>query len=177
MGEFTEIIKAIKSDKDMFYILLDKMKPLIEKYSRILYKDEKEDVESELSLALWEAVNKIIVYDNDGQIVTYLKIALQNKFHELYRISRNHHDNCIFPDKDMPVPVYVENHFNDTITEYDLANFINQFEGTKREIFFFILIYNLSDIEISKKLNVSRQYINRMRKLLRNLLSDNFNSK
>lgn len=48
MGEFTEIIKMIKNNKDMFYILLDKMKPLIEKYSRILYKDAKEAAASRI---------------------------------------------------------------------------------------------------------------------------------
>ncbi len=69
------------------------MEPLICKYMRVLYKDENEDVRSELVLALWEAITKIKYVENEGQCVTYLTNALRNKFYELYRNSRKEHDN------------------------------------------------------------------------------------
>ena len=87
MGEFTTLIQQTKEDKDNFYLILERMKPLIDKYCRILYKDESDDTRAELSLSLWEAIQKISIYENDAQIVTYLKNAVTNRFHELYRKS------------------------------------------------------------------------------------------
>ena len=42
------------------------MEPLINKYMRKLYKDDKDDVYAELILALWEAVTKLKYVENDG---------------------------------------------------------------------------------------------------------------
>ena len=47
------------------------MAPLINKYTRLLYKDEKEDINSELILALWEAVLKMKYYEDDGKCLVY----------------------------------------------------------------------------------------------------------
>ncbi len=52
MGDFINIIQKIQSDKNYFIELVEKMNPLINKYMRLLYKDEKDDVCSELFLAL-----------------------------------------------------------------------------------------------------------------------------
>ena len=66
---------------------------MINKYVRLLYKDEKEDAYAELVAALWEAICNIEHYDNDGQVTNYLIRALRNKFFEMYRISKRFHDN------------------------------------------------------------------------------------
>ncbi|MDE7332470.1 MAG: hypothetical protein K2O16_09550 [Lachnospiraceae bacterium] len=132
MDELSKLIQDIKKDKNKFCLLLNKMDPLINKYVRILYKDKKEDIYSELCCALWEAVCKISFYKNDGEIMNYMKNALQNKFYELYRISRKNHD------------------FNTPLFDADAC-------------------------EISKRLHLSRQYVNRIRKSLRIELYDYFN--
>ena len=59
MGEFLSIISEIKRDKNKFCLLINKMEPLINKYVRLLYKDDKEDIKSELLFALWEAADLI----------------------------------------------------------------------------------------------------------------------
>ena len=59
MGDFLNLIENIHQDKEQFSKLVITMNPLINKYTRILYKDDKEDVRSELILALWEAVTKL----------------------------------------------------------------------------------------------------------------------
>lgn len=93
MGDFINIIQKIQSDKNYFIELVEKMNPLINKYMRLLYKDEKDDVCSELFLALWEAILKMEYFDNEGQCINYLTNALKNKFYELYRKSAKVHDN------------------------------------------------------------------------------------
>lgn len=174
MGEFSILIQAIKADKNKFHLLLEKMNPLIKKYLYLLYKDEKEDIYSELSLALWEAVEKIYEYDNDGEIVNYLKTALRNKFLELYRNSRKKHDNEIVMGDGLAAFDYgfTETRYDDALTNEDMMHFINRFQGERKTIFYYILIHNLSDTKIAERLNLSRQYVNRMRRLLRDLLYD-----
>lgn len=175
MGEFTSIIDLIKKDKNKFYIIQEKMKPLMDKYCRIMYKDDVEDIRSELTLALWEAINKISSYDNDAQVITYLKNALINKFHELYRNSRKQNDNETLLSDDYLFNVNgITNDYKNTITDIDIHSFINQFTGQKRKVFIYIIIYELSDSEISEIMGISRQYINRMRRNLRKLLFDYF---
>lgn len=60
MGEITSLIEDVQKDKDQFAKLEQAMEPLINKYMRKLYKDDKDDVYAELILALWEAVTKLI---------------------------------------------------------------------------------------------------------------------
>lgn len=67
MGEITSIIQKIHINKDEFKELVEKMDPLIKKYVRLLYKDNKEDVHSEMTLALWEAVIRMEYCESDGE--------------------------------------------------------------------------------------------------------------
>lgn len=68
MGENVNVlIKEFKEgNKEMFLLITEKMKPLINKYVRLLYKDEKEDMQSELILCLLEAVNAMSYYKEEG---------------------------------------------------------------------------------------------------------------
>lgn len=176
MDELSKLIQDIKKDKNKFSLLLNRMEPLINKYVRILYKDEEEDIYSELCCALWEAVCKMSFYKNDGEIMSYMINALQNKFHELYRISRKIHDfnNSLF-DTDACEIVSPEHNYENILLNKDIQDFLSRFSGKRRKIFYYILIHNLSDSEISKKLNLSRQYVNRIRKSLRTEFYDYFN--
>lgn len=73
MGEIVMLINEIQtSNKDAFCILMNKMQPLINKYTYSLYKDNRDDVQSELYIALWEAVNKMSFIESDGQVINYL---------------------------------------------------------------------------------------------------------
>ena len=97
--EISKLIYEIKDNKERFALLVDRFEPLIQKYVRLLYKDEKEDTYAELVAALWEAVYSMEFYDNDGKIVKYLSTALRNKFLELYRTSRKYHDHIAEADE------------------------------------------------------------------------------
>ncbi len=100
MQTYKNIIDNCKSgNEESFILLAEKFMPLIKKYTRILYKDECEDTQQEMLMALWEATQKIEVYDNDGKCTNYFANALRCKFLELYRKSKNYNDN-IFTSED-----------------------------------------------------------------------------
>lgn len=125
MGDFLNLIENIQKDKERFSELVNKMDPLICKYMRILYKDEKEDVRSELVLALWEAVTKLKYAENEGQCVTYIVNALRNKFHELYRNSRKDHDNYFASEMTMlDTATFEEEEYGNLVVKNDLNKYL-----------------------------------------------------
>lgn len=167
MGEITSLIEDVQKDKDQFAKLEQAMEPLINKYMRKLYKDDKDDVYAELILALWEAVTKLKYVENDGQCLRFLEKALQNKFYELYRSSRKKHDNQFASEMEMiDITVYEENKFIDIIIEEDLKQILKKYKGMKYKIYKDILGGELSDYKIAKKYNITRQYVHRLRKQL-----------
>lgn len=44
MGELSKTLSEIKEDKGKFYLILDRFKPVIKKYTNLLYKDENRNV-------------------------------------------------------------------------------------------------------------------------------------
>lgn len=172
MGEIILLIQKIHTDKDAFKELVDIMEPSIKKYTRLLYKDEKEDVRSEMTLALWEAVTRIKYCEKDGECMAFLCTALKNRFYELYRKSRKEHDNQMFVENDDVFDVSkveditdLEN-LDDVIFNIDVETFLKGYAGKKQEIFRMIIMGNESDAEIAEVFSVTRQYVNRIRREL-----------
>lgn len=162
--EICELIDMIKQDKDNFVILVDKFKPLINKYVRLLYKNEAEDTYAELVGALWEAVCNISFYQDDGQVIMYLKTAIRNKFLELYRASRKYFDNTVNADESyMTEQSSVDSSYEDVVITNDLARVEKMLEGKKKQIFELIFYKYYTDIEVAAELNISRQYVHRIK--------------
>ncbi|HJC23191.1 MAG TPA: sigma-70 family RNA polymerase sigma factor [Candidatus Eisenbergiella merdavium] len=168
MGEFVELINDIRKDKEEFYRLIDKFEPLIRKYTKKLYKDDKEDVREEFLLALWESVQGMEYYKSDAEIVKYINNAVWRKFLELYRASRKQHDldSGEGAEENPQNLIYEEKEYGKMLFRQDIELFINKFTGMKKTIFRLIMEENLSDAEIAARLHKSRQYIHRMRKYL-----------
>lgn len=173
MGEFSLLLQEISKDKEKFYLLVEKMNPLIKKYTRLLYKDESEDVRSEFLLALWEALLKMEFYDNDGKCMTFLCNALRNRFFELYRASKKQHDTQGTLDEDMLSQLSAEeNSFYDFIVREDIKNILAEESEMKQNICYAILFEELPDAEIAKRYGISRQYVHRVKKHLYLKLKD-----
>lgn len=173
MGEIVMLINEIRDgNKDAFCILMDKMQPLINKYSYSLYKDNREDIQSELYIALWEAVKKISFVESDGQVINYLTTAIKHRFFELYRASKKEHDYESLNENDEYFNnlTFHEYKYDDFSISEDLKKFISKFDGIKKNIYHLILIENKNDSEIAKELSLSRQYVNRIRRQLRKVL-------
>lgn len=178
MGEITSIIQKIHIDENAFEELVKRMEPLIKKYVRLLYKDDKEDVRSEMMLALWEAVIRMKYCENDGECLSFLCTALKNRFYELYRKSKKEHDNQQLIDNNDVFDVSgVENitDLENVIFNIDVELFLQTYKGMKQKIFRTIILGNESDAEIAEIFSVSRQYINRLRReLYKEILNRHF---
>lgn len=168
MGDLLELIKEIREDKEKFVHLVDKMNPLIKKYIRLLYMDEKEDTYSELILALWEALVKMKYAENEGQCLMFLSNALKNKFLELYKISKKYYDKQLDYKLDINqgISFVSEMEYINLELSIDLKDYLNKYSGLKYQINYSILIERLSDADIANKYGVSRQYVYRLKKQL-----------
>lgn len=169
MGEIVSLFQKIRTDKETFKELVDKMEPLIKKYIRLLYKDEKEDVRSEMTLALWEAVTKIEYCENDGECMAFLCNALKNRFYELYRKSIKNHDNQVLAENNDVFDVNEAENITgleNVIFNIDVEMFLKKYTGRKQKVFRMIIMGNESDAKIAEVFSVTRQYINRMRREL-----------
>lgn len=167
MGDFGNLIENIHRNKEQFSELIEKMNPLINKYVRILYKDEKEDIRAELVLALWEAVTKLKYIEDEGQCVSFIVNALRNKFYELYRNSRKKHDNQFCSEMEMmDTATFEEVAYDDLVIKNDLEKYLEEYTGLRYQIYKTILFENLSDQEVGIKYNVTRQYVNRLKREL-----------
>ena len=95
MGEFIEIVRVVNEDEEKFSLIIEKMRPKINMLKYSLFKDDVEDSEAELIEALWKAYKKMEYSETDGQLVSYFEQALIMRFKELYRRSRQYHDNDV----------------------------------------------------------------------------------
>ncbi len=170
MGEWCELLKNIKSNKDSFSKLLDNMNPLISKYVRLLYKNDREDIRQELILALWESILKMKYYNSDGE-------CLKNKFLDLYRKSKKQNEIIsIEIDETFEFPSLIESsyEFTELIFREDIKQILRNTNGKKQKISYQILLMEKSDAEIAKYFKVSRQYVHRLRKSLYLHLKNNY---
>lgn len=122
---------------------------------------------SELIVALWESVTKMKYAKSEGQCVAFLSNAIRNKFYELYRNSKKLHDNQVITDDEILNSVeFEESEYNDLIIKTDLDIYLSKYKGLRYQIYRTIVFERLSDIEISEKYNVTRQYVNRLKRQL-----------
>ncbi len=173
MEELTNLVKRIHEDKELMAELIDKFNPLINKYIRILYRYDAEDVRAEMELALWEAVIKMKFVNSEGECVQFFSRALNNKFYELYRKSkmeREYENACYYEN----IEKESENRIDTINFDFDISNFISRTNEKKKALYEKILRFNMTDIEISREMQLSRQYINRIRRLMYKELKEYF---
>ncbi|MGC4019846.1 MAG: hypothetical protein QM793_11885 [Muricomes sp.] len=164
----SKLIETYKLDihkDDCLLKILERMNPIIEKYSRKAFFSEYDDMRQELSIAIIEAVRKIRKYDNEGECIQYLANAIRNRSHELYR------KGVLLKKEESHEITALENYhkeskdcFIDIEFGIDLKKLIICSSEVQEKIKHHILYEGLTDPEIACKLHISRQYINRSKK-------------
>ncbi len=154
-----------KGDENNFLIITKRFEPVIFKYARMLYKDEKEDTISELNLSLLEAVHKIEYYSNEGQCFTFLNRALRNRYLELYRNSRKRCDNELPLDSNYDYCCIFYEYENVELRS-DLRKHLSHYNDKQKKILFSIFIEGKSSAKVASEYKVSRQYTTRIKNQL-----------
>ena len=161
------LIKEVKMDKEKFSLLECEMEPLIRKCVKKLYKDDSEEMHAELVAALWGAICRIKSYENDIEAKTYLNNAVKYRFFELCRESCKYNNNILLIEEEEFEKKASFNHsYADAVIMDGMDRIRNRLQGNKRRIFELTFYGEYTDRQVASELKVSRQYVNRVKRLL-----------
>lgn len=167
---FSLIVDFQNGNTEAFTQIMEKMSPVINKYSRRLYYFEYEDARQELLISLFYAARVIPQFSTDEQCVKYLASAFYHRFCALYRQTQHLSDSKEIPveNPEFYVPYVSCNCVSDyPLFNLDIRQFIQHLKNPKhRQILIFFLYGYLNDREIADILHTSRQYVHRTRKSL-----------
>lgn len=164
MKTIREKLLVAKSDTMVMESLIMDFFPLIRKYVKKLYFIERPDAEQEMIIAFIKAVKGMYIYNSEGEVIKYLENALYFSYCSLCKdniIKDKYKDLCQFNKVNS---AYIEK-FQDVEFCIDIQNNIKL--TMQNKIVISKLLEGFSDTEIAETLNVSRQYINRMKKKIK----------
>lgn len=154
-----------KGDQEALLTLIECMNPIIDKYSKCSYFMDYDDSQQEYKLAIIEAVIKIKKYDHCGACVIYIANAVKNRFYELNRKHNN------IKNEQSSEQYILEQIIQGGVNQYCELEFkLDVWELTKcsseiqEKIKRYVILNEVSDVEIANRLSVSRQYVNKCKK-------------
>lgn len=159
---FKEIVILAKDDPDVMMYLLERLNPLIRSYTKKMFFLEKEDAQQEIVIAIIEAVKGIVKCENDGQCLSYINNAVKFKFAHLCKQNIKKKENESTDEMDLNQVAYFEK-YADAEMECDIQMKKNFMTKKQKDILNYLLL-EYSDKEISDRLGISRQYVNRIKK-------------
>lgn len=155
---FNRVVRVKSGNKDEIIFLIKRFKPLISKLSRNL---NYECASSDLIIYFIELINNINLdkfnLKNDGALVVYISKSLRNKHFDILKKNSKYIDevrlelNNFIDSKNNEEAIWIDEYIlnNLSLKEIEYLNYkIN---------------YGYKDIEITKKLNLSRQSIYKMK--------------
>jgi len=150
------ITNARSGNSNDLYNLILKFNPLLTKYSKLL---NYEDAKCDITLRFIEIINKMPInkkFTADKFILSYINKGVRNSYTNISR-NKNKIDTgeyiCEIQDFNNKID------FHSNLEFYDLLKYLTHKE---KQIIIFKYFNCLSDIQISKKLSISRQYVNKL---------------
>nr|WP_280955290.1 sigma factor-like helix-turn-helix DNA-binding protein [Clostridioides difficile] len=161
---FYELIILSRSNSaENLQELLITFKPLIKKLSKFLYYEEGE---TDLIIFFIELIKSInlnnFTKQNDAIIVKYIHKSLLNKMFQLSK--KQSRSKLQFLELNENMLNLRNNYPNEYIFEEDICfqeYIFNELSGIQRKVIFYKYLEGYSDIEISIKLKISRQAVNK----------------
>lgn len=153
---YSIVTNAKLGNSNDLYNLILKFNPLLTKYSKLL---NYEDAKCDITLCFIEIINKMPInkkFTDDKFILSYINKGIKNSYINISR-NKNKIDTreyiCEIQDFNNKID------FHSDLEFYDLIKYLTDRE---KQIIIFKYFNCLSDIQISKKLNISRQYVNKL---------------
>ena len=165
MKTLTELIQNYQNGiPDSDSEILKRMEPLVKGYASRIHCMEREDSTQELYLTLLKTLPYLSSSSSEGECIRYMQTSVENRYRSLCR-------SCLTePEKDDFDSCSVSLQAPDSIddTNYDVTAYINSYpsDSVQRKILSMYFYQDKSDAQIARKLKLSRQYVNRMKKKL-----------
>lgn len=158
--------KAKQGDKECILLIIEKFRPLVNKYSRYLNYD---GADSDLIINLIEIVKNIPIFKNEDMkkeecIVGYISnslrykyIKLSKKHSHIYNIETELTEGTMYGELNNSVESNVENRIV-------INNALDKLSKKQKYIIQKIFEYGYKDSEIARELNISRQAVYKTKK-------------
>ncbi|MGL5713068.1 MAG: sigma-70 family RNA polymerase sigma factor [Paraclostridium sp.] len=169
MNKLVNLVMTYQNgDKDAFIEIINIFRPALNKFKRNSYC---EDIDSELILFLITLLEKLEMrerfLEDDKYIFSYIFKSLRNKY---IRINKKNYSTYSFE-------LLNDEFSNFNISEYletnvEFFDLIKGLSSCERNILDRYYINNLTESDIAKELNTSRQYINKTHKKALNKLKN-----
>ncbi|SHH41981.1 sigma-70 family RNA polymerase sigma factor [Tepidibacter thalassicus] len=158
------IAEAQNGNKESMMLIINKFNLLIKKYSKKLNYD---GAYSDLIINLIEIIKNIPIYENknikrEECIIKYISSSLKYKYIKLSKKYKNIYVSEIELNEKITVS---KNQTENTIEiKFLLNEFLDKLSNRQRYILQKIYIYGYTESEIAKKLQISRQAVNKTKK-------------
>lgn len=146
MKTLTELIQNYQNGiPDSDSEILKRMEPLVKGYASRIHCMEREDSTQELYLTLLKTLPYLSSSSSEGECIRYMQTSVENRYRSLCR-------SCLSePEKD----------------DFDSCSVsLQASDSVQRKILSMYFYQDKSDAQIARKLKLSRQYVNRMKKKL-----------
>lgn len=140
----------------MFPLIFAEFERLINYYKR---KIDDEDSFQELSIFLVELLYSIDIerFKDSEDIKRYIAVCIRNRYITISKEKIFQQNHSTFLNETFPAP------YTDPFLEHILKDALSKLTLRQREVIFYSYIYNYTDIEISRYLNISPQAVGRLK--------------
>lgn len=144
--------------------ILVRMSPLAKKYAAKIHCMEYDDALQELYVALLESMTHLNVANSEGECIKYMATSVINRYNALCK----HYLSIPFAESidDSIMNLPSDENFDDTKLDIEIYIRTLPVSGYRRDIFILFFYKNMSDKKIADTLHISRQYVNRIKKIL-----------
>lgn len=163
---FDLVKKAQLDNKDSMLAIIEKFDPLIKKYSRKL---EYDGANSDLIIALIETIKFIPIFKNDElkreeYIVGYINTSIKRKYIKLSKKNIEILNKEIELEPDILLKITTEETSQNLIDNRIFLNILlDKLSEYQHKIINKIFICNISEADLARQLNISRQSVNRLK--------------
>lgn len=168
MGDIQDAVKRFKNG-DMgaaVETIFLKMRPLIYKLARRIHFMEEDDAVQELSLMLVRLISKLDENRSEGECVNFISESLEKHFFKLCsKYGANNDSRKDIDLSQLEISTY-NLELNSLIFEVDFSNYLRKINPKHAEILKLSILEGISDQEIGRRLNYTRQYVHRIRIML-----------
>lgn len=159
----TDLLEEITLFQDKSNNFIDILSFFNSKIKYLSYKLKYPEASTDLIIFLHQLILKLDFhkFNSDEEILKYIKKCLENKAIKLsYKI--NFDKNFILFHSDSEIlDVIDKTNSNDAYSNIFFNDLISTLKPKQKQIMFFKFYLQLSDIEIAKMLNISRQAVNK----------------
>lgn len=169
--KINKLSKDAISHSEKMLEIIERFNPLIKQYCRKLFFMDEDDAYQEMSLTIIEAVRRITDYTSEGGCVLYITNALKYKFSQLCK--KNINQGKVEDVYESEIVEQVASHINaykNVELLFDFKKIISDQPERKKTIIYYVLA-GYTDCQIANIMMLSRQYVNRVRREVSELLN------